>query len=51
MWQLILKKEYSDVVIKQFTTKKEAEEEIQNRTSLTRHLGEDPAKLYKIERV
>jgi len=50
MWDLIIKKEYADVVVQTFYTKKEAEEEIKNRANLTKHLGEECSKLYTIKR-
>ena len=50
MWDLILKKEFGNVVVQSFQTKKEAEEEIQSRTNLTKHLGSECFELYTIKR-
>ncbi len=50
MWNLILKREYGDVVIQRFKTKKEAEEELKNRELLSKHLGADSTKVYSIKR-
>jgi len=50
MWNLILRRDYGDIIIKTYSSKKEAEEELRNRSRLITHLGEDVDKLYKIER-
>ena len=50
MWNLILKKDFGDVVIKNFKTRREAEEEIRNRERLTQHLGASSNKIYSIKR-
>ena len=50
MWDLILEKEFGDVVVQTYNTKKEAEEEIENRAPLVHHLGEDCSRFYKIKR-
>ena len=51
MWRLILKKEFGDVVVKNFHTKKEAEDEIRNRERLVQHLINRTAKgVYKIQK-
>ena len=38
MWKLVLKKEFDDVVVQKFRTKKEAQDEIRNRERLVQHL-------------
>ena len=38
MWKLLLKKEFGNVVVQNFRTKKEAEDELRNRTNLVQHL-------------
>ena len=51
MWRLILKKEFSDVVVQKFRTKKEVEDEIRNRERLVQHLINRTAKgVYKIQK-
>jgi len=50
MWNLMLKKDFGDVVIKRFKTRREAEEEIKNRERLTQHLGASSNKVYSIKR-
>tara|TARA_Y100001968_G_C19130432_1_gene606436 strand:+ start:440 stop:598 length:159 start_codon:yes stop_codon:yes gene_type:complete len=51
MWKLVLKKEFGDVVVQNFRTKKEAEDELQNRTELIRHLTRKSASgVYKIQK-
>jgi hypothetical protein len=49
-WQLLLRKESGDVVIQNFQTRREAEEEIENRRSLTVHLGTNPKEIYHVKR-
>jgi len=49
-WQLVLRKEYGDVVIKNFPTRREAQEEIENRSSVTLHLGNKPEEIYYVKR-
>ena len=51
MWKLVLRKEWGDVEIKSFTTKKEAEEELQNREQLTQHItGLPTERVYEIKK-
>ena len=50
MWNLMLRKDFGDVVIKRFKTRREAEEEIRNRERLTQHLGASSNKIYSIKR-
>ena len=50
MWNLMLRKDFGDVVIKRFKTRREAEEEIRNRERLTQHLGASSDKIYSIKR-
>ena len=51
MWKLVLKKEFGNVVVENFRTKKEAEEELQNRTNLTKHLtGQSTRGVYEIQK-
>jgi len=48
-WQLILRKECGDVVIQNFSTRREAKEEIENRRNLTVHLGSKPEEAYYVK--
>ena len=51
MWKLILEKDFGDVVVKSFRTRKEAEDEIRNRERLVQHLINRTAKgVYKIQK-
>ena len=51
MWKLILKKEFSDVVVQKFHTKKEVEDEIRNRERLVQHLTSRTARgVYEIQK-
>ena len=49
-WQLVLRKEYGDVVIQNFQTRREAQEEIENRREVTLHLGTNPEEVYHVKR-
>ena len=49
-WQLLLRKDSGDVVIQNFQTRREAEEEIENRRSLIVHLGINPEEIYHVKR-
>ena len=49
-WQLVLRKEYGDVVIQNFQTRREAQEEIENRREVTLHLGTNPEEIYYVKR-
>ena len=50
-WKLLLKKEFDDVVVQSFRTKKEAEDEIRNRERLVQHLAKRTARgVYKIQK-
>ena len=51
MWKLILKKEFSDVVVQKFHTKKEVEDEIRSRERLVQHLTSRTARgVYEIQK-
>jgi hypothetical protein len=51
MWKLVLKKEFGDVVVQNFRTKKEAEEELRNRDGLAQHLTRTSARgVYEIQK-
>ena len=51
MWKLVLKKEFGDVVVQNFRTKKEAEDELRNRTGLVRHITRRTARgVYEIQK-
>ena len=50
MWSLVLRHEFGDIIIKNYKTKEEAQQEINNRDRLTSHLGEDIRKLYYIKK-
>ena len=47
-WNLVLKKEIGDIVVGSYNSRKEAEEQIEYRNTLCRHLGYDPDIPYKI---
>jgi len=51
MWKVVLRKEWGDVELKSFTTKKEAEEELENREQLTQHVAGLPTeRVYQIKK-
>ena len=51
MWKLLMKKEFDDVVVQSFRTKREAEDEIRNRERLVQHLTKRNAKgVYRIQK-
>ena len=51
MWKLLLKKEFDDVVVQSFRTKREAEDEILNRERLVQHLTKRTARgVYRIQK-
>jgi hypothetical protein len=51
MWRLVLEKEFGDVVVQKFRTKKEAQDEIRNRERLVQHLTKRTARgVYKIQK-
>jgi len=51
MWRLVLKKEFGDVVVQKFYTKKEAQDEIRNRERLVQHLTSRTARgVYEIQK-
>ena len=51
MWKLVLKKEFGNVVVQNFRTKIEAEEELRNRANLTKHLtGQSTRGVYEIQK-
>jgi len=47
-WNLVLKKEIGDIVVGSYNSRKEAEEQIEYRNTLCRHLGYDPDIPYKV---
>jgi len=49
-WKVVLEKEYGNIVIDSFNSKKEAQDEIKNRYHLCKNMGYDPDLLYKIVR-
>ena len=50
-WKLLLKKEFDDVVVQSFRTKREAEDEIRNRERLVQHLTKRTARgVYRIQK-
>ena len=50
-WKLLLKKEFDDVVVQSFRTKREAEDEILNRERLVQHLTKRTARgVYRIQK-
>ena len=50
MWYLILNKDYGKIVVQTFKTKREAEEELNNRKNLCAVLKTDSSNTYSIER-
>ena len=51
MWRLVLEKEFGDVVVQKFRTKKEVEDEIRNRERLIQHLTKRTARgVYEIQK-
>ena len=50
MWNIILRKDYGEVVIQSFKTRRQAEEELKNRELLTQHLGARRDIIYSIKR-
>lgn len=51
MWQLILSSGERPILIDTFSTKREAQNEINYRSSVTQHLGYNPKEIYKIRKV
>ena len=49
-WRLMLREHHGDMVIENFKTKREAQEEIKNRSSVILHLGSNPKEIYYVER-
>ena len=47
-WKIVLEKDYGDIVVDYFNSKREAHAEIKNRYNLCKHLGYDPDLEYKI---
>lgn len=50
MWQLVLRKDRTNVVVQNFQTRREAQEEIENRRAVTIHLGIKPEEVYHVKR-
>ena len=50
-WRLVLEKEMGQITLDTFNTKKEAEEAVEYRNTLTRHMGYDPDLKYGIVEV
>jgi hypothetical protein len=50
VWNLILTRGRFPTIVDVFSTKKEVQDEINNRTSMIQHLGYDPKKIYKIKK-
>ena len=50
MWNLILNSGGRPIVINTFPTKRDAQNEIDNRWCVTRHLGYYPKEIYKIKK-
>jgi hypothetical protein len=50
-WRLVLNKDIGLVDLETFNTRKQAEEAIEYRNTLTRHLGYDPDIKYEIIKV
>jgi len=56
-WRVILKKKPSNIIIEDFKTRKEAEEEVAWRIKLANHLkhtgyiSNDPKSLYEIQKI
>ena len=47
-WKIVLEKDYGDIVVDYFNSKREAQAEIKNRYHLCKHLGYEPDLEYKI---
>ena len=50
-WRVVLKKKPSNIILEEFETRKEAEEEVSWRIQLTRHLKNTSHNLYEIQKV
>lgn len=49
-WEMVLKKEQGDIIIESFNSRKEAEEEIEYRNTLCRHMGYTPDVTYIVRK-
>tara|TARA_R100000687_G_C6303550_1_gene97078 strand:+ start:320 stop:511 length:192 start_codon:yes stop_codon:yes gene_type:complete len=49
-WEVVLKKEQGDIIIDYFNNRKEAEEEIEYRNTLCRHMGYTPDVTYIVRK-
>jgi hypothetical protein len=50
-WRVVLKKKPSNIILEEFETRKEAEEEVAWRLQLARHLQSTSQNPYEIQRV
>jgi len=50
MWNLIVNHDRHSTLVDTFLTRKDAQNEIDNRARLTQHLGYDSKKIYKIQK-
>ena len=50
MWNLIVNYDGRPSTVNTFPTKRDAQNEINNRWGVTRHLGYDPKEIYKIKK-
>ena len=50
MWNLIVNYDGRPTTVSRFPTKRDAQNEINNRWCVTRHLGYDPKEIYKIKK-
>ena len=50
-WRVVLKKKPSNIILEEFKTRKEAEEEVAWRIQLARHLQNTSHSLYEIQKV
>ena len=49
-WELILKKSHGNIIVDYFNNKEEAEEELEYRETLCRHMGYSPDIPYSIRK-
>jgi len=50
-WRVVLKKKPSNIILEDFKTRKEAEEEVAWRIQLAKHLGNMPQRHFEIQKV
>ena len=50
-WRVVLKKKPSNIILEDFETRKEAEEEVAWRIQLAKHLQNTSHRLYEIQKI